>query len=264
MSVDAGAVAAAAAESPLRHGPGLSELADRDELRFREEIEDYPDPHTDIPRFIESKELVRKLEYALDEAGAAPSGVVVDLGAGTCWMAACLALRPEVERVIGIEFSERRLRDLAPIAIAYLGAPASKIERHVADFYAHGLGEQVADWVMMDAAFHHAGDPVRMARVAFDLLRPGGTFMLLREPTLSLLRRSRDHGIEDDHGSFEHEYFARGYLDALRTAGFTDVAKHRASGGWRTPRARATLRHPLSWLNGIAFAEYSYTGRRPA
>jgi protein-L-isoaspartate O-methyltransferase len=257
------AVAAADAASPLRRGPALSDLADLDELRFREEIEGYPDPLRDVPRFIDRKQLPQRLAYALDKASLEPAGTVVDLGAGVCWLSAALASRPAVERVIAIEFSERRLVELAPIALAHLHAPAEKVHRRVADFYAHGLPAGEADWVFMDAAFHHAPDPVRLARVAFDLLRPGGRFVLFREPTLSLLRRSRDHGAEDDHGSFEREYFAGGYVRSLREAGFSPVTRHPAAGGFATPRQRAILRPPLSWLNGIAFAEWTYVGVRP-
>jgi SAM-dependent methyltransferase len=247
--------------SPLRHGPGLSALADRDELEFRESSERYDDPASEIPRFIERKDLPRKLSYALERAGLEPAGTIVDLGAGTCWLSALLASRPAVERVIAIDFSERRLRRLAPVAIAYLGAPPEKIERVVADFYDHGVEPGIADWVFMDAAFHHAAEPVRLARVAFDLLRRGGTFVLFREPSLSLLRRSRDHGEEDEHGSFEREYTPREYLGHLSAAGF-EVEKHAASGGFATPRARALLKPPLAWLNGIAFSEYTYVGRK--
>ena len=39
MRATADAVAEAAARSPLSHGPGLSELADRDELDYRERHE---------------------------------------------------------------------------------------------------------------------------------------------------------------------------------------------------------------------------------
>ena len=141
----------------------MSEFADTDELRFREEIESYPEPKLDVPRWIEGKELVRKLEYSLERGGLEPAGTIVDLGAGTCWLSAALVRRPGVERAIAIEFSRRRLEELAPIAIAYLDAPADKIERVRADFYNHGLGEGIADWVFTDAAFHHAADPVLMA-----------------------------------------------------------------------------------------------------
>jgi len=249
--------------SQLVAGPRLTALADRDELRYREEIEQYPTPLEDVPRFIDAKELPRKLAFALRTAGLAPHGELIELGAGTCWLSAEMAKVPEVRRVRAVEFSERRIAQLAPIAIAHLGAPAEKIERHVADFYDHGLEPSGADFVFMDAAFHHASDPERLARVAWDLLRPGGAFVLFREPTVAALRRGRDHGEEGRHGSFEREYTAAAYLTLLRTAGF-DARRHRAAGGWRTARARATLLPPLSWLNGMLFAEYTYVGRRPA
>jgi SAM-dependent methyltransferase len=198
------------ASSPLVVGRPLTELADRDELRFREEIEHYPAPLADVPRFIDGKELPRKLAFALRAAGLRPHGDIVELGAGTCWLSAELAKLPAVARVRAVEFSERRIAQLAPIAIAHLGAPAEKIERHVADFYDHGLQAGAADFVFLDAAFHHARDPARLARVAWELLRPGGVVVLLREPTVVALRRRRDHGEEGRHGAFEREYTGSG------------------------------------------------------
>lgn len=258
----ADAIADAAARSPVRTSGRLSELADLDELRFREEIEPFEDPHRDVVAWIERKELPQKLARALRNAALTPAGTIVELGAGTCWMGASLARSPEVERVIAVEFSQRRLVEFAPIAIAYLDAPAEKIERVVADFYAHGLGTEIADMVFMDAAFHHAADPVRLARVAHELLKPGGRLVLHREPTLSLLRRSRPHGLEGEHGDFEHEYFAREYLRFLETAGF-DAYKAPAPVGFRTRRERLHHVAPFAWLNGIVFSEYTYVGVKP-
>lgn len=243
--------------SAVRDGGPLSPLADRDELRFREELE----PEADIVAWIHRKELPQKLEYALRRARIEPRGTVIDLGAGYCWMSAELAKRPAVERVIAIEFSRRRL-ERAPVAIAHLGAPAEKIERVVADFYAPGLGDEVADMVFMDAAFHHASDPGRLARVAYDLLRPGGIFVLHREPSLALLRRSRPHGIEGEHGHFEHEYYPREYLTFLRGAGF-DARRVPTPWTFRRRLARAWMRPPLSLLNGIAGSSYTYVGHKP-
>src|SRR3954469_3042614 len=255
------AVAAAAQASPFREAGPFSALADADELSFRDAVEDYPDPPRDVVDFIARKELVARLHDALRRAGITPAGTIVDLGAGTCWLSAALAREPAVERVIAVEFSRRRLHDLAPIAIAHLQAPAHKIERVLADFYASGLEPGVADMVFIDSAYHHAADPVALARVVYDLLRPGGLFFLHREPTLALLRPTREHAKEDEHGAFEHEYYPRGYLRRLREAGFT-ARKVPAASSFRTPRARATMRPPLSWLNGIAFAEYTYVGVR--
>jgi SAM-dependent methyltransferase len=248
--------------SPFSVGPAISGLADRDELRYRDELELQGDPRLAVPAWLDRKELIPKLLYALRAANVQPRGTVVELGAGSCWLSATLVRDFGVERSIGVEFSRRRLEDLAPVAIATIGAEPQRIERRLADFYAHGLDDEIADVVVLDAAFHHAADPPALARVAFDLLKPGGRAILFREPTLSLLRRSRDHGVEDEHGAFEHEYYAAGYLGFLERAGF-GATKHRAVGGFRTLRQRATLHPPLRWLNGIAFSEYTYVATKP-
>ena len=262
MSVPAAAVGEAAARSPLIAGPTMSELADSDELRYRDEIEPIEDPQA-VLAWIERKELVAKLEDALRRTGLRPEGTIVDLGAGSCWLSAIFARRPEVERVLAVEFSRRRLTELAPVAIAAIGARPEKIERRLADFYAHGIEAGCADMVVMDAAFHHAADPVRLAGVAFELLRPGGSFLLHREPTLALLRRSRPHGLEGEHGDFEHEYDAREYLGFLRAAGF-EARKVPAATGFRSRWARARMRPPLSWINGVLGSSYTYVGRKPS
>jgi SAM-dependent methyltransferase len=257
-----GDVARAAAQSPLTEGPAFSVLADDDELRFREEIEPgLRDEH--VVAGIRAKELLGKLDYVLRHAGVQPRGTIVELGAGSCWLSATLARNPAVQRAVAVEFSRHRLEQLAPIAIAALGAPAAKIERRRADFNDPGLPNGCADLVVTDAAFHHAADPDHLAGVAHRLLRPGGTILLFREPTLALLRRSRDHGLEGEHGSFEHEDTARGYERRLRTAGFHAVRRVAAPGATGR-RGRLLMRPPLSWLNGIAFAEYAYVATRAA
>lgn len=254
-------VADAAESSPLVDGPAYSELADAAELRFRDQIE--PGLRGDgVVPWIRSKELPEKLDHLLRHAGVRVHGTVVELGAGTCWLSASLARDPEVQRAIAVEFSRHRLERLAPIAIAALGAPAAKIERRRADFNAPGLPDACADLVVTDAAFHHAADPDHLAAVAYRLLRPGGTILLFREPTLALLRRTRDHGLEGQHGSFEHEDSARGYERRLRAAGFAAVRRVAVPGATGR-RGRMLMRPPLSWLNGVAFAEYAYVGRRP-
>lgn len=256
------AVRAAASESPLCAGPQFTDAVDFDELSFRERIEAYPEPLRDVPRFIDSKRLPELLEEVLRSTRVAPRGVVVELGAGVCWLAAALATRPDVTRVVAVEFSRRRLRDLAPIAIAHLAAPAWKVERIVADFHAPGLPDGSADLVVTDAAFHHASNPGQLTQVAYRMLRPGGVFLLMREPTITPIRRQRDHGLEGDHGGFEHEYKKRGYLQYLRAAGFR-ADSYRAPGNLGTLRGRLALRAPFSWLNGIVFSEYVYVGRKP-
>lgn len=244
----------------IRTGPEFTALADQEELRFRDEIE--PELRDDdVDAWMDRKELVPRVEWVLARAGLDPCGAVVELGAGSCWLGAHLAKKSAVDRVVCVEFSRRRLAELAPRAIAALGAPPQKVERVLADFYNPGLPAGCADLVVTDAAFHHAADPVGLARVAYMLLRPGGTFLLHREPTLALLKRTRDHGLEDEHGNFEREYTSRKYLALLRAAGFADPQKVVAAASFRGA-SRALVRPPLAWLNGIMFAEYAYVAKR--
>ena len=248
--------------SPLRETGRLSELADLDELAFRDEHEVFEDPERDIVAWMQRRELVRKFEDALERTGIKPAGTVVELGAGSCWLSGLLARRPEIERVIAVEFSRRRLVDLAPFALAHVDAPPEKVERLLADFYDHGLDDGIAQLVVMDAAFHHAADPERLCRIAYDLLAPGGHFLLHREPTLSLLRRTREKGVEDEFGDFERGYDWWTYLRLLRDAGF-DARKVRATHGYTSLADRVRLHPPLSWLNGTIYSVFTYVGRKP-
>ena len=258
---DADAIADAARRSPLRER-ALTVHADLDELRYREEIETFPDPGDSVVHNLEKKELLRKLTDALQRTGVVPRGVVVEFGAGTAWLSAALARFPDVERVIAVEFSRRRLVELAPAAIAYLGAPPEKVERVVADFYDPGIDEGTVDLLVMDAAFHHAADPQLLADHIAALLRRGGQLLLFREPTLSWFVRDRGTTVEDEHGDFEHGYTWRGYTGFLERAGLV-ASKVPATHSYTVLRARVRLHPPLSWLNGTVFSTFTYHGRKP-
>ena len=259
-SLDDPRIAAAAARSPLVRGPAFSEHADAAELEFREEHEPY-DGLEVAEIFFRRKRVLDYLDYALARTGIEPAGVVVELGAGSCWLSAAISCLPPVERVVAVEFSERRLVSFAPVSLAMLDAPAHKLERRIADFYRHGLEPGSADLVVLDAAFHHASDPRRLAEVVFELTKPGCSALLLREPTLTVLTRSRDHGIEAAHGDFEHEYSRGQYVDFLAGAGFVagsvGVRWFHAS-GFR----RALYRPPLTWLSGPLRGQYAYVGNK--
>jgi len=254
-------IAEAAARSPLVIGPAFSEAADQVELEFREQHEPY-DALEVADIFFRRKRVLDYLDHALARTGIAPAGVVVELGAGSCWLSAALSCFGAVERVVAVEFSERRLVSFAPVTIAMLAAPAHKLERRIADFYAHGLEPGCADLVVLDAAFHHAAAPERLADVLFELTKPGGTVLLLREPTLTLLAKTRDHGIEAAYGDFEREYRGREYVNFLSRAGFR--ARSVGVRWFHTSGIRRVLyRPPLTWLSGPLRGHYVYVGSKP-
>ena len=256
-------ILAAAERSPLVLGPEYSNQADRTELVFWEEVEDFADGLASAYGFFRRKRVLDFFDYALRRCGITPGGTVVELGAGSCWASSAAACFPDVERVVAVEFSRRRLTEIAPASMALLSAPAEKIERRLADFYAHGLPDETADLVLMDASFHHAADPARMGRVLFDLTKPGGSVMLMREPTLNFLKHTRDHGITDDHGSFEREYYRPQYLAFLRDAGF-DARTVGVRWFHSTPWRRAIYHPPITFLSGVLRGHWVYLGRKPS
>jgi SAM-dependent methyltransferase len=261
-SLDDPRILAAAERSPLVLGPEYTDHADRQELVFWEEVEDFGNGLASAYGFFRQKRVLDFFDYALRRCRVMPRGTVVELGAGSCWASAAVACFPDVERVVAVEFSKRRLTEIAPAAIAILSAPSEKIERRLADFYAHGLPDNTADLVLMDAAFHHAADPARMGRVLFDLTKPGGAVMLMREPTLNFLKHTRDHGITDDYGNFEREYYRPQYLAFLRDAGFE--ARSVGVRWFHSSRWRRAIYHPpITFLSGALRGHWVYLGRKP-
>jgi SAM-dependent methyltransferase len=255
-------IAEAAVRSPLVVGPQFSDQADSQELVFWEDVEDFGSGLASAYGFFRQKRVLDFFDYALRRCRVEPAGTVVELGAGSCWASAAVACFPAVERVVAVEFSRRRLTEIAPASMAILSAPAEKIERRLADFYAHGLGDGTADLVIMDAAFHHAADPARIAHVLFDLTKPGGSVMLMREPTLNFLKHTRDHGITDDYGNFEREYYRPQYLAFLREAGF-DARSVGVRWFHSSPVRRAIYHPPITFLSGVLRGHWIYLGHKP-
>jgi hypothetical protein len=100
-----------------------------------------------------------------------------------------------------------------------------------------------------------------MGRVLFDLTKPGGAVMLMREPTLNFLKHTRDHGITDDYGNFEREYYRPQYLAFLREAGFDARAvgvRWFHSSRWR----KAIYHPPITHLSGVLRGHWVYLGRK--
>src|SRR5688572_14091585 len=90
-------IAAAARASPLVDVLELSPSADRDELRFREHVESYASGLDASLGFFRRKRVLEYLDHVLRRTRIRPHGVVVELGAGSCWLSAAMTRFPEVE-----------------------------------------------------------------------------------------------------------------------------------------------------------------------
>lgn len=165
---------------PIRDG--LSELANRDELRYREEVQARTDSPESFVRKIRQSGRLQLLPHLRACGLVEPAGQVLEIGAGSGWLSAQLSLVPAVERAVATDFSPRLVREVMPVVADDLGADRAKLTHETADFHALPFPPGSFDFVFADSALHHATDVTRVLREARRVLRPSGRLIALREP----------------------------------------------------------------------------------
>ncbi len=122
------------------------------------------------------KSLLQRLMFdrvhrvALDELGAAPLAVVVDIGCGTGRLLRAIRQRQPNARLIGVDPAAGMIdeaRRLAPQG-----------EFHVAPAEQLPLPDAFADVAITSVSFHHWRDQPAGVREAARILKPGGRFIL--------------------------------------------------------------------------------------
>lgn len=246
-----------------------SELVHEGELTFREEIEEYQDPRKDMEQWIKKKRVVELFEYFIEKTAIDFHGIVVELGAGSCWLSSMISKFPRVTKIYAVELSRRRLELLAPVMMDLLGAKKGKILRVVGDFNRLELADSTVDFVVMDAALHHSTDPKRTMTEVSRVLKQGGLFIAFREQTLPRWRGNKasvEQKIKADHGNFEHIYYKHEYVQIIQSVGHLKAkvipAPHL---GARSPLIAFLKRcPPLCFLNGLLFSDFIYLAKKLA
>jgi len=186
-------------------------------------------------------------------------GRVLEIGAGAAWFSAELSKLPDVREVFATDFSPQLLKEHAPRIFNLLGADAGKITRMPADFHALEFPDGHFDFVVCSAVLHHAVDMVRLLREARRVLKPGGTFVAIREPVwplVSFKSRSTTQQKLVDAGVNEHFYTLKEYRKFFSDAGFA------------LETVRVNLASGLKFLfnelvNGLTHARYVFIARNP-
>ena len=106
---------------------------------------------------------------------------VLDLGAGTGWLAALLSQYPSVGAVETLDSSDFNMRVMVPAIFARMGGDAAKLKRIVGFFTPIQREDQCYDLVVASSAAHHAPDLVSLFRECHRVLKPGGKLVLLNE-----------------------------------------------------------------------------------
>ncbi len=127
----------------------------------------------------------------LRRAGLNFRGRVLEIGAGAAWFSAELSKLPGVVEIVTTDLSPRRLKEDAPKIFKLLKAREGKITRMPADFHKLDFPDNHFDFVVGSAVLHHALNIGMVLREARRVLKPGGQFVLIREPVRPLMSSQR-------------------------------------------------------------------------
>lgn len=151
---------------------------------------------------------------------------VVDLGAGRAWSSRHLASIGRAREVVAVDVLTRRFLGLETADI-FFAQDHRHFERICGDIHKVPLRSGWADVVFSAASIHHTSDPGRLFAEVWRLLRPGGVFVFVAEPSKKAsIPEHQPRNEETAHGINEHIYSFDEYFRPLRRLGFR--ARHLA------------------------------------
>jgi len=117
------------------------------------------------------------------------NGIVVELGAGSCGLSACLSRLANVKHVYSLDISQVRMKKMVGISSEILGGDVTKIETIASNFNAQlPFEDNSLDAVFFDAALHHTRSMWDLLCECNRVLKKGGLLIAQREAYLSALR----------------------------------------------------------------------------
>ncbi|MCU0276895.1 MAG: methyltransferase domain-containing protein [Acidobacteria bacterium] len=170
--------------------------------------------------------------------------------------------------VVALDFARNILGKLAPLVMERAGADAARVQRVVGDFSRLPFPEMTFDFVVMDAALHHAIRPDAVLMEIGRVLKDDGRFLAIREPVLPLWRRNlgnkigvteRAQGVTENIFSKKEwrAFFAKAQLDVR----FVPTRPtHRPARWQRLKRLAWFLLIP--WLNPCLFGYYYFLAKK--
>lgn len=164
-------------------------------------------------------------EYYFRKLGIPIRGKVLEQGAGCFWLSSYLSSFKEVDEIIGVELSKDRILAFRDLALDLFPASnAKKIRYVVGDMHQLHVPDGSIDIVTCDAVLHHADNLVAVLRECWRVLKPGGWFIALREPTISTLRLTppQFHSRYPEDGTAMY-YYVDGWKSAFLNAWFQNI-----------------------------------------
>jgi SAM-dependent methyltransferase len=145
---------------------------------------------------------------------------VVDIGAGRTWSSRHIAGLGGAREVVAVDVLTRRFLGLET-ADVFFAEDRRHFERICGDVHRVPLPDGWADVVFSAAAIHHSPDPTRLFAEVWRLLKPGGRFVFVGEPSKKASIPDRQPQNEETAvGINEHIYSFQEYMGPLKAQGF--------------------------------------------
>jgi ubiquinone/menaquinone biosynthesis C-methylase UbiE len=108
-------------------------------------------------------------------------GHVLDVGAGVAWSSAIISKINSVKSVTAVDFSEHRLKKIAPIVFKQLNGNIDKFEFKVENFLNFDLNEKKFDVVLFCQSLYMFSTINLVMEKVYDLLEKGGICLVVGE-----------------------------------------------------------------------------------
>ena len=183
---------------------------------------------------------------------------VLELGAGSCTSSLVVSQEPWVGRIVATDISEIRLKQMSGASRDLVGGDVSKIDFVEANFNELlPFGDSSFDFILMDAALHHARNIWQILAEIRRVLVPHGVFVAQREAYTSPLTnwitfRRLLASPEVAAAVSENAYLKSQYDYYLRANGFDPVFR---------PVFSRLLFKILFFANGWLFSKYNIIAR---
>ncbi|HWW00680.1 MAG TPA: class I SAM-dependent methyltransferase [Candidatus Acidoferrum sp.] len=205
----------------------------------------------DVPKFI---------PFLTRKCGLEFRGRLLEIGAGGAWLSAELSKLPKVVEITATDFSPLLLKEQAPKVFTALHANTAKITRMPGDFHKLEFPDDHFDFVVCSAVLHDAANIVQVLREVKRLLKPGGTFVAIREPVWPLVKiksRARMLARLVATGVNERFYTLSDYREFFRQAALPlEVKRVNISSGFKY--------YFNAVVNGLTHARYAFIGTKKA
>jgi SAM-dependent methyltransferase len=194
------------------------------------------------------------LSYAnlLERRLAGTTGVVVELGAGSCGLSACASRLRSARKVVAADISMVRIDSLLQRSVATLKGDISRINTIACDFNERlPFEDGSVDAILFDAALHHARSIWGLLAECRRIIKPAGVLIAQRESYLSPLRARRQlrallQTPEVSAKVSENMYLREQYTYYLEVSGFAPSFH---------PFSPSRLKRLLRPLNGRLFSD---------